>query len=414
MIILVLNCGSTWIKYALVDSSKKGLLAKGVCTQIGGYNSAVECKSANVREKPIRYDIEIPDHKEALKTIINLLCDSRNGIINTIQDIDAIGHFVKYGGVLFKDAVVVTSEVKVSIKSLLGYSPVHNPSNLIGMEACEDLFPDIPSIAVFGTAFYSDMPDFTSRYALSEELCEKHQIYRLGLDGIVQQDAEKRAMELIGSSKKGVQIVICNLGNESSVVASIDGKCFDWEPIMGSTQCGPIDPAIIPYLMKRENLAPEDIEHILNKKSGFLGLTREYNLKQFDFSHQFYPSIEAASGRDLAVNILCHQASKGIGGLAAAMGGMDALVFTGSIGCSNPVLRSRICDNLCYLGIKLAEYNNVVIDHEKEISSSESSIKVFVVPVSEEYAIAKETEKTIKNNYHKNGEHVNEHSVSGL
>lgn len=398
MKILVINAGSSSLKYQLIDMDDESVLAKGNCEQIGDNSTFTHKVPADESKNIKALPCEMPDHATAIQVVVKTLTDPEHGVISSMDEIDAVGHRVLHGAEKFSGSVLVTDEVEAAIKECFELGPLHNPANLTGIKACQKIMQGVPQVAVFDTGFHQTMPDYAYMYALPYEYYEKYGIRRYGFHGTSHRFVSKKAIEMLGSPEHS-KIVTCHLGNGSSISAIVDGKCFDTtmgvtplEGIMMGTRCGSIDPAIIPIIMKKENLTPDEIDTVMNKKSGMLGL--------FGTSDNRTIESEAKKGNErakLVESMLCHQLTKYIGGYAAAMGGLDAVVFTGGIGENNPQYRDRVCDKLAFMGTKINYELNDTLRHgaEGEISTPDSKVKVFVICTNEELMIARDTKEIV-------------------
>ncbi|MBQ7580474.1 MAG: acetate kinase [Clostridia bacterium] len=394
MKILVINAGSSSLKYQLIDMENESVLAKGICEQIGTESTFThkvpDDESKNIKDKPM----DMPDHAAALEIVLNALVSKENGVIESVKEIDAVGHRVLHGGEKFSGSVLVDDKVEEAIRECFDLGPLHNPANLTGIKACQKIMPDVPQIAVFDTGFHQTMPDYAYMYALPYEYYEKYSIRRYGFHGTSHRFVSMQTNELLGNPEHS-KIVTCHLGNGSSISAVVDGKCFDTtmgvtplEGIMMGTRCGSIDPAIVPIIMKKEGLSADEIDTVMNKKSGMLGLCGTSDNRTIEARAK-----EGDERAKLIESMLCHQLTKYIGGFAAAMGGLDAIVFTGGIGENNPQYRDRVCDKLAFMGVKIDYEKNNKLKRgvEGEISTPDSSVKVYVVCTNEELMIARDT-----------------------
>lgn len=394
--ILVVNAGSSSLKYQLIDMENEAVLAKGICEQIGTESTFThkvpDNEAKNIKDKPM----DMPDHAAALEIVLNALVSEENGVIDSVKEIDAVGHRVLHGGEKFSGSVLVDDKVEEAIKECFDLGPLHNPANLTGIKACQKIMPDVPQVAVFDTGFHQTMPDYAYMYALPYEYYEKYSIRRYGFHGTSHRFVSMKTNELLGNPEHS-KIVTCHLGNGSSISAVVDGKCFDTtmgvtplEGIMMGTRCGSIDPAIVPILMKKEGLSPDEVDTLMNKKSGMLGLCGTSDNRTIEARAK-----EGDERAKLIESMLCHQLTKYIGGFAAAMGGIDAIVFTGGIGENNPQYRDRVCDKLAFMGVKINyDINNKLKRGvEGEISTPDSSVKVYVVCTNEELMIARDTKE---------------------
>ena len=389
MKILVINAGSSSLKFQLIDMENESVIAKGICEEIGG-------KSGFKLKVPGREDykvsVNLPTHGEALQLVLDTLVDKKLGVISSVDEIGAVGHRVLHGGEKFSGSALISEEVKANIKEFEDLGPLHIPANLKGIIECEKIM-NVPQVAVFDTGFHQTMPDFAYMYALPYEYYEKYKLRRYGFHGTSHRYVSQRAIELMGGGERNV--VTCHLGNGASLAAVKGGKCFDTsmgvtplEGIMMGTRSGNIDPAIIPYLMRKGELTTaDDIDKMMNKKSGMLGVSQ--------LSSDNQEICRAASeGNDrcrLVKDMYCHQLTKLVGGYIACMGGTDAIVFTGGIGENTPEYRSAVCEKLGYMGVKIDNAKNKVRGEEIEISTEDSSVKVFVIPTNEELVIARDT-----------------------
>ena len=393
MKILVINAGSSSIKYQLIDMATEKVIAKGMCDRIGIAGGNFKLK-ADGRED-YKLDIQMANHKEAVKLVLDALVSPEHGVIESLSEISAVGHRVLHGGEKFSGSVIVDENVIAAIEECCELGPLHNPHNLTGIRACEAMMPGVPQVAVFDTGFHQTMPDYAYMYALPYEYYEKYRIRRYGFHGTSHRYVSLRAAEMLG--RKDLKIVTCHLGNGSSIAAVKDGKCFDTtmgltplEGIMMGTRCGSIDPAIIPLLMKKENLTADEIDTIMNKKSGILGVSQVTS----DNRDIEQGAKEGNERYQLIESMICHQLTKYIGGYAAAMGGVDAVVFTGGIGENNPHYRARVAEKLAFMGVELDEETNkkaMRTSEEFVLTTPDSKVKVLMIPTNEELMIAKDT-----------------------
>ena len=397
MKILVINAGSSSIKYQLIDMENETLLAKGMADRIGiaggNFKQKVEGR------EDYKLDVHMNNHAEAIKIVLDTLTSKENGVIASLSEISAVGHRVLHGGEKFSGSVIIDEKVIAAIEECCELGPLHNPHNLTGIRACEKMMPGVPQVAVFDTGFHQTMPDFAYLYALPYEYYEKYGIRRYGFHGTSHRYVSMRAAAMLG--REDVNVVTCHLGNGSSIAAVKGGKCYDTtmgltplEGIIMGTRCGSIDPAIVPLLMKKENLTPDQIDHIMNKKSGILGVSQVTSDNR---------DIEegARNGNkryQLVESMLVHQLTKYVGGYAAAMGGVDAIVFAGGIGENNPHYRSRVAKNLAFMGVEIDEELNqkaVRTSDEYDISAPGAKVKMLVIPTNEELMIAKDTAELV-------------------
>ncbi len=402
MKVLVINAGSSSIKYQLIDMTNEALLAKGQCDRIGIDGGNFKQKNADGTEYKV--DVDIPDHAAGIKLVVDALTDKNHGVIGSMSEIGAVGHRVVHGGEKFSGSVVITEDVIEAVKECSVLSPLHNPANLTGIRACQEIMGmDVPQVGVFDTSFHQTMPDFAYMYAIPYEYYEKYKLRRYGFHGTSHRYVTARAAAMLGKKPEEINIVTCHLGNGSSIAAVKGGKCFDTtmgvtplEGLMMGTRCGNIDPAIIPFLMEKEGLSAKDIDTILNKKSGILGVTGGVTSDNRDIE-------EGARGGNeryqLIESMLCHQITKFVGGYAAAMGGVDAIVFTGGIGENNPQYRSRVAENLGFMGVAVDETINAKAKRtsdENDISTADAKVRMLVIPTNEELMIARDTYSLVK------------------
>ncbi len=397
MKILVLNCGSSSLKYQLIDMENEKLLAKGICEQIGDSNATFTHKVPDDESKLIKAKPTLmADHGEAIQIVLDALISKEYGVIDSLDEIGAVGHRVLHGGEKFSASVLVNEDVKAAIRECFKFGPLHNPANLKGIEACEKI-TNVPQVAVFDTGFHQTMPDYAYLYALPYEFYEKDGIRKYGFHGTSHRFVSGRCIELLGGKAEGTKIVTCHLGNGSSITAVKDGKCLDTtmgltplEGIVMGTRCGSIDPAIVTTIMKAHNLTPDEMDNLMNKKSGMLGLAGTSDNRTIENRAK-----EGDERAMLVESMLCHQLAKYIGGFAAAMGGIDAVVFTGGIGENNPQYRTRIADSIGFLGTAIDEEKNHVRGEEIEISVPGSKVKMYVIPTNEELVIARDTKAIV-------------------
>ena len=392
MKILVINCGSSSCKFQLFETSTGDVLAKGNAERIG-IDGKLTYKAPG-KEDFICTD-PMPDHKVAVKMILNALVDKDHGVLADISEIKAVGHRVLHGGKYYSKSVIVNDDVKRVIRECFPLGPLHNPANLTGIEACESVLPEgTPQVAVFDTAFHMTMPPKAYTYALPYELTEKYSIRRYGFHGTSHRYVSRRAAEFLGMDYNNIKIITCHLGNGSSFAAVDHGKCVDTSmgltPLAGicmGTRCGDIDPAIVPFLMTNENLSPDDIDVLMNKKSGVEGLSGVSS----DFRDLEKASLAGNERATLALEMFEYQARKIIGSYAAAMGGVDVIAFTAGIGENTDTIREAIIKPLEFMGAKIDPAKNNGTRCEAVISADDSKVKIVVIPTNEELAIAQET-----------------------
>ena len=391
MNVLVINCGSSSLKFQLINSESEAVLAKGLCERIGidgrlTYQPAGGEK--NVSEKAM------PTHTEAIQFVIDALTDTDTGVVQSLDEIGAVGHRVVHGGEKFAKSVVVTPEVKAAIAECNDLAPLHNPANLIGIEACESLMPGTPQVVVFDTAFHQTMPEKAYMYGLPYEYYEKYKVRRYGFHGTSHSFVSKRVAEIVGKPYNATKTIVCHLGNGASISAVLNGESVDTsmgltplEGLVMGTRSGDIDPAIMEFVAKKENLDIAGIMNVLNKKSGVEGIS--------GVSSDFRDLEEAADNGNaraaLAIDVFAYRVAKYVGAYTAAMNGVDNIAFTAGIGENAGLVRTKVCSYLGYLGITIDEEANGKRGEEIVISTPDSKVKVLVVPTNEELAIARET-----------------------
>ncbi len=395
MKILVINCGSSSLKYQLIDMEHEGVLAKGLCERIGIDGSKLTHKPTG-KEK---FEVEKPmkDHRVAVEMVLEALQDKDHGVIESRDDISAIGHRVLHAGTVYSDATIVTEDVKKVIRDCFPLGPLHNPANLIGIEACEAAMPGKPNIAVFDTAFGMKMPDKAAMYAIPYEYYEKYGIRRYGFHGTSHMFVSRETIKRLG--KDDAKVIVCHLGNGASISASIGGKCVDTsmgltplEGLIMGTRSGDVDPAVLQFICNHENISVDEMLDILNKKSGILGLSGVSS----DFRDVIKAAGEGNERAKMALDAFKYRVVKYIGGYTASMNGVDAITFTAGVGENNVLLRKEICDYLGYLGVKIDDQaNSEAMGQEREISTADSKVKVYVIPTNEELAIARETQALV-------------------
>jgi len=396
MKVLVINCGSSSLKYQLFDMEQETVMVKGLVERIGLEGAQLNHQSKG-KEKHVQMT-DISDHKEAIELVIEALLSSEHGVLDKIEEIEAVGHRVAHGGDVFSASTLVDFQVKEEIRKLIELAPLHNPPNLLGIEAAEKLLPGAPQVAAFDTAFHQTIPSKAYMYSLPYELYEKYGIRKYGFHGTSHLYVGQRAAEMIGMDFPQLKIITCHLGNGASVTAIGNGQSQEtsmgFTPLEGltmGTRCGDLDPAIVPFIMEKENLGTEEINQMLNKKSGVLGLS--------GVSSDFRDIEEsAAQGNDrakLALDVFVQDVKKYIGAYIATLNGLDALVFTAGLGENSKEIRAAICQDMDYLGITIDPEKNNVRGKEADISTKDSSVKVLVVPTNEELVIARDTKRLI-------------------
>lgn len=395
MKVLVINAGSSSLKYQFFESETGAVLAKGGAERIGLDNACIIHTKGDQDKVTIEEDL--PNHKEAVEKVLEILTSHDLGVISSMMEIDAVGHRVVHGGEKFAHSVIITPSVKAAIRVCTALAPLHNPANMTGIEACEAAMPGVPQVAVFDTAFHQSMPPAAYMYALPYELYEEYRVRRYGFHGTSHGYVAMRAAAMLGKSMEDLKIVTCHLGNGSSIAAVKNGQCIDTSmgltPLAGicmGTRCGDIDPAIVTFLMEKEGLDMKGIDNLMNKKSGVMGISGVSS----DF-RDLYAAADAGNKRArLALDMFIYQCKKYIGAYAAAMGGIDAVVFTAGIGENTYQIREDSVEGLAYMGIEInRELNKGTRGIEANVSAEGSKVQVLVIPTNEELAIAKETEK---------------------
>ena len=398
MNVLVINCGSSSLKFQLINAETENVLAKGLCERIGIDGRLTYQPAGGEKEKS---DLAMPTHTEAIQFVIDALTNEKTGVVKSLDEIGAVGHRVVHGGEKFASSVVITDEVKKAVEECNDLAPLHNPANLIGVAACEKLMPGTPMVAVFDTAFHQTMPEKAYMYGLPYEYYEKYKVRRYGFHGTSHSFVSKRAAEVMGRPYDEVKTIVCHLGNGSSVSAVLNGKCVDTsmgltplEGLVMGTRSGDIDPAIMEFIAKKENLDIEGVMEVLNKKSGVFGISG-------GLSSDFRDLTDAMNAGDkkakIAMDVFSYRVAKYIGSYAAAMNGVDDIVFTAGIGENDDYVREEVCKYLGYLGVDFdSEVNKGLRGKEAELTKEGSKVKVFVIPTNEELAIARETLALVK------------------
>ena len=398
MNVLVINCGSSSLKFQLINAETEKVLAKGLCERIGIDGRLTYQPAGGEKEKS---DLAMPTHTEAIQFVIDALTNEKTGVVKSLDEIGAVGHRLVHGGEKFASSVVITDEVKKAVEECNDLAPLHNPANLIGVAACEKLMPGTPMVAVFDTAFHQTMPAKAYMYGLPYEYYEKYKVRRYGFHGTSHSFVSKRAAEVMGKSYDEVKTIVCHLGNGSSVSAVLNGKCVDTsmgltplEGLVMGTRSGDIDPAIMEFIAKKENLDIEGVMEVLNKKSGVFGISG-------GLSSDFRDLTDAMNAGDkkakIAMDVFSYRVAKYIGSYAAAMNGVDDIVFTAGIGENDDYVREEVCKYLGYLGVDFdSEVNTGLRGKEAELTKEGSKVKVFVIPTNEELAIARETLALVK------------------
>ena len=398
MNVLVINCGSSSLKFQLINAETEKVLAKGLCERIGIDGRLTYQPAGGEKEKS---DLAMPTHTEAIQFVIDALTNEKTGVVKSLDEIGAVGHRVVHGGEKFASSVVITDEVKKAVEECNDLAPLHNPANLIGVAACEKLMPGTPMVAVFDTAFHQTMPEKAYMYGLPYECYEKYKVRRYGFHGTSHSFVSKRAAEVMGRPYDEVKTIVCHLGNGSSVSAVLNGKCVDTsmgltplEGLVMGTRSGDIDPAIMEFIAKKENLDIDGVMNVLNKKSGVFGISGGLSSDFRDLTDAMNAGDKKAT---IAMDVFSYRVAKYIGSYAAAMNGVDDIVFTAGIGENDDYVREEVCKYLGYLGVDFdSEVNKGLRGKEAELTKEGSKVKVFVIPTNEELAIARETLALVK------------------
>ena len=396
MKVLVINCGSSSLKYQVIDSETEHVLAKGLCERIG-IDGVLTYQPAG--QDKIKYEAAMPAHRQAVELVLKQLTDPENGVLKSIDEIDAVGHRMVHGGEKFACSTLLTEEVLKTVESCNDLAPLHNPPTLVGVAACKELLPTTPMVGVFDTAFHQTMPPEAYIYGLPYEYYEKYAVRRYGFHGTSHSFVSKRAIQMLNLDPDNSKIIVCHLGNGSSISAVKNGKVVDtsmgmtpMEGLVMGTRCGDMDPTIVEYLAHSLNKSLEEVMVILNKKSGVLGISGVSS----DFRDLDKASNEGNERAKLAVEVFSYRTAKYIGSYIAAMNGVDAIVFTAGLGENNIVVREQVLNHFGYMGITLDKEANQIRGEEKIISTPDSKVTVAVIPTNEELAIAHETVALLK------------------
>ena len=393
MNVLVINCGSSSLKYQLIDADSEKVLAKGLCERIG-IDGGMHTYQPDGAQK-IKTDVDMPSHTKAVQLVLDALTDSKNGVIKSLDEIDAVGHRIVHGGEKFSKSVLINDEVIKAIEECNDLAPLHNPANLIGVNSCKELMPNVPMVAVFDTAFHQTMPEKAYLYGIPYEYYKKYKVRRYGFHGTSHEYVANRTAQFLGKDINDMKIIVCHLGNGASVSAVKNGKCVDTsmgltplEGLIMGTRSGDLDPAILEFISEKENLSIKEMLAILNKKSGVYGLSD-------GVSSDFRDLGEAADSGNAqaktALETYAYRVAKYIGAYTAAMNGVDAITFTAGVGENNISARAQICEYLTYLGTQIDEKKNATRGEEIIISKDGSKVPVLVIPTDEEMSIARQT-----------------------
>ena len=398
MNILVINCGSSSLKFQLIDAVTEQLIAKGLCERIGIDGSQLVYQPAG-KEK-MKTVTPMEDHTQAIKLVLDALTDKENGVVKELSEIGAVGHRIVHGGEKFAASTLITEEVIAAITECNELAPLHNPANLIGIAACKELMPETPMVAVFDTAFHQTMPQEAYLYGIPYEYYKEYKVRRYGFHGTSHSYVSKKAAEVLGQNYEDLKLIVCHLGNGASVSAVEHGKCVDTsmgltplEGLIMGTRSGDIDPAIIEFLAHKENKSIDEIMTILNKKSGVLGLSDNFSSDFRDLEDAYLAGQEASVR---TMEAFAYRVAKYIGAYVAAMNGVDGICFTAGLGENSPLIRNLVCKRLGYLGITIDDEQNNKRGKDLVVSTMDSKTKVLVIPTNEELAIARETYAIVK------------------
>jgi acetate kinase len=391
MKVLVINCGSSSLKYQLINSEDASVLVSGLCERIG-IDGRLVYKPAKGEKRT--FEDVLPDHQVAVSNVLAAITNPEYGVIKSLDEIDAVGHRVVHGGETFNKSVVITDEVIKAIEDCNDLAPLHNPANIIGINACRSLMPGVPQVAVFDTAFHQTMPDKAYMYGLPYEYYEKYKVRRYGFHGTSHSYVSKRVIDVAGLDADNSKVIVCHLGNGASVSAVLNGKSVDTsmgltplEGLVMGTRSGDIDPAIVEFIAKKENLSVSEVMTVLNKKSGVQGMSGLTS----DFRDIDAGIKEGNERARLAREVFCYKVAKYVGSYVAAMNGVDAIAFTAGIGENDGVVRKEICSYLGFLGLTIDDEKNAIRGEEVVISTPDSKVMALTIPTNEEYAIACET-----------------------
>ncbi|NMA69360.1 MAG: acetate kinase [Desulfitobacterium sp.] len=392
MKILVINCGSSSLKYQLLDMDNQNPIAKGLVERIG-LPGAVLTHRPDGGEKEI-ITAEIPNHSVAISLVLDALVNPEYGVVNSLDEIGAVGHRVVHGGEKFASSVLIDDEVMAAIEECIELAPLHNPPNIAGIRACQELMPNVPHVAVFDTAFHQTMPPHAYLYGLPYELYEKYKIRKYGFHGTSHKYVSQRAAKILNRPTEGLKLISCHLGNGASITAIKDGKSIETsmgftplEGLMMGTRSGDLDPAVVSFIQQKENFSSEEVNDFLNKKCGVLGLSGVSS----DFRDIEQARDQGNYRAGLALDVFSHDVKKYIGAYSAALGGVDAIIFTAGLGENSPEMRLKVTENLEYLGVDIDPEQNNVRGKEVDVSKPEATCRVLVIPTNEELMIALDT-----------------------
>ena len=397
MKVLVINCGSSSLKYQLIDSETESVLAKGLCERIG-IDGALTHQPAG--KDKIKSTPAMPDHKTAIGIVIDQLTDKENGVVESLDEIGAVGHRIVHGGEKFTKSCLITDEVIKEVEECSVFAPLHNPAGLIGVRACQELMPGLPMVAVFDTAFHQTMPEKAFLYGIPRKYYDEDGIRRYGFHGTSHQFVSLETAKVLGKDIKDLKIIVCHLGNGASISASIGGKCVDTsmgltplEGLIMGTRSGDIDPAVCQFICNKEGKDVNEVLNILNKKSGILGMSDGISS---DFRDVGKAAEEGNHHAQVALDAFIYRVAKYIGAYTAAMNGVDAIAFTAGVGENDIESRKKICEYLGYLGVEIDDEANNCRGKVQMISTPNSKVKVMIYPTNEELAIARETQRLVK------------------
>lgn len=397
MNILVINAGSSSLKYQLIDTAGQSVLAKGLCERIGIEKSLLK---HTVGEKSIEIQKDMKDHSDAIRMVLDALTDAEHGALKSLDEINAVGHRVVHGGESFAQSQIITDDVLRAIESNIDLAPLHNPANIMGIQACRNALPNVKQVAVFDTAFHQTMPEKAYLYGLPYEAYTQHKVRRYGFHGTSHRYVSQRVTEILGrQGDADFKLITCHLGNGSSLAAIKGGKCVDTsmgltplEGVIMGTRCGDMDPAIVKFIMEKENLSIEEMDNYMNKKSGILGISGVSS----DFRDVQKAADEGNKRAAIALDVFCYRVKKYIGAYAAAMGGVDCIVFTAGVGENDIGTRAKILSDMEWLGIDFDAQANQVRGKDTLITKAGSKVKAYVIPTNEELMIARDTQALVE------------------
>lgn len=398
MKVLVINAGSSSLKYQLIDMDAAAVLAKGLCERIGIYGSNLQHKNL-VKTISVKVEQQMNDHADAIQMVVNALINPDHGVITSMDEIGAVGHRVVHGGEYFADSFIIDGKVKEALKKCIPLAPLHNPPNITGIEACEKIMPGIPQVAVFDTAFHQTMPPEAYMYALPYGLYEKYKIRKYGFHGTSHKYVAGEAAKMLGKPLEELKLITCHLGNGSSVAAVKYGKCVDtsmgFTPLDGvvmGTRSGSMDPAVVTFLMESEHMNPTEMNTFMNKKCGVLGVSGVSS----DFRDLTTAAQDGNEHAQLALDMFYYSVKKYIGAYAAAMGGVDAVVFTAGVGENDAPARARIIEGLEFMGVKVDPEKNAKRGVQIDVSTEDATVRTLVIPTNEELMIALDTKRLVE------------------